>query len=149
MPFKLGDILTIRLNPPDKDDRVFILEPLHPNWKQPFCRSIEKSDYTDMMDWGYFVSDEGVLYGGHTPWPDYFEYYHGKLKEKDKLLHYVSLYLKGEIRLPELMVMQCRNILEYQMEYNLDYQNHGCFITDKQLAENVIINEEKSEQETT
>lgn len=149
LPFKLGDILTIRYG--NGKDPVFILEPHNEEDKKRRLRLISegKSDGSDMNDWGLYVSDDGVLYGDHTGAFDSFEYYRGKLSSNDRLLHYVSLYLKGEIRMPELLVMQGRIMLEYQLNSVLGIHNHGCCIPDSLLAENRLTPEEKEEIQNT
>ena len=92
-----------------------------------------------MYDWGLYVSDKGVLHGDYTGVYDHFQYYHGKLKGKERLLHYVNLFIqweKNEVRLPELLTMQSRIMLEILMEDGLPIQSHGCFISEEFLAEN-------------
>lgn len=141
MPFKAGDILTIRSEDTDEKNQIFILGP--PDESSEKRRSLlicgEIGDGTDMTEWGLFVSDEGILYGDHAMKSDSFEYYRGELKGNNRLLHYVSMYMKGEIRLPELLVMQCRIMLENLLDKPLDFKNHRCIISEHQLAENRIV----------
>jgi hypothetical protein len=103
------------------------------------------------MGCGYHVSDDCVLYWDHSGMYDCFEYYNGKLNGKERILHYISLFIKSEneknrgmgIDLPELLTMQSRIILEHYLDENLCYRNHGCYIPDNLLAENRMTNEEK------
>lgn len=99
-------------------------------------------DDLHMMGWGYFVDDTGVLYGEHTGNYDCYEYYRGKLEGKTRLLHYVNLFLNDEIRLPELLTMQCRIMLEHQLENGLCIRDHGRYIPENLLAENWVPLEE-------
>jgi hypothetical protein len=88
---------------------------------------------------GFFVDDNGILYNDHTTSYDSYEYYRGKLEEKEQLLHYVSLFMQGEssgIRLPELLTMQCRLMLEHMLGKGLTIDSHGCYIPEKLKAEN-------------
>ncbi len=80
-----------------------------------------------------FVSNSGVLYHDHS-WPsDSFELYRGELTGNNRLLHYVSLYLKDELCLPELLTMQCRIMLEHQLNSNLRYDTHDVYIPREKL----------------
>jgi len=137
VPFKRGDIVECR-------DRLFVVDSL-PHFSDGRGRNYEQyltgkfTDSSDMIGWGLFVDDDGILYGDHTGRYDRYKYYNGKLKGKERLLHYVSLFIHGEKReilLPELLTMQCRIMLEQKLENGLDFQNHGCYIADHLLAEN-------------
>ena len=89
--------------------------------------------------WQYTTGETASPIGG----ADCFEYYRGKYEGPARLLHYVGLYLKGELDLPEILTMQCRIFLESQLDRELDYQNHGCFIADDLLAENQLTETEQ------
>jgi hypothetical protein len=131
-PFKCGDILTDSRN-------VFVHNRLSQDDPERLAKYLsgEMGDGTDMIGWGFFVSDDGVLFGNHTHDLDCFEYYRGKPEGNNRLLHYVSLFLKDKIGLPELLTMQCRIMLEHQLECNFPIQSHGCYIDDSLLAENL------------
>lgn len=145
LPFKRGDIITCR-------DEVFVLDDV-PHWNSGMRKKYEEyltgayNDRSDMIGWGLFVSDSGVLYGDHTGAYDCYRYYRGKLESANRLLHYVSLFIKGEygFRLPELLTMQGRIILEQLIENDLLIRSHGCYIPDSLLAENLLTPEEKEE----
>lgn len=141
IPFQPGDVLTISEKRKREDNQIFVLKPPNEKVKQLYAKWKELP-YYEYMDvnthWGYLVSDGGILYGDHIGGADCFEYYRGKYKGQARLLHYVSLYLKGELDLPEILTMQCRIFLESQLEQELDYQNHGLFIPDDLLAENQL-----------
>ena len=136
-PFKRGDILTIRSNM-GQTDSIFVLD------------SIDRADLEWNMDrWGMFVDDRGVLYGDETDSVDCFEYYRGKLEGNQRLLHYVSLYLNDEIRLPELLTMQCRIVAENLLNKNFLINLRGCYISEHHLVENRLTSDEKEQIEKT
>jgi len=146
VPFKQGDIL-------EAFDSVFVLDDL-PHWDSGRGKKYEDhfsnmfNDRTDMIGWGFYVGDDGVLYGDHTGMLDYFKYYRGKLEGKERLLHYVSMYMQGnndEIRLPELLTMQSRIMLEHLMDNGLLIHSHGCYIQEHHMAENRLTEEEKEQ----
>lgn len=146
VPFQLGDVLTIPKKLKWEDDQIFVLKPPDERVKKRYAKMKELPYYEDLdvnTDWGYIVSDAGILYGDHIVGSDCFEYYRGKYDGSARLLHYVGLYLKGELDLPEILTMQCRIFLENQLNQELDYQNHGCFIADDLLAENQLTEEER------
>lgn len=114
VPFKRGDILTA-------NSLVFVLNRLMCDDQRLYQKFIkgELGDGTNMIGWGFYVDDDGILSGNHEANYDCFEYYREKLEGKDRLLHYVSLYLQGEkneINLPALLAMQCRIMVEHQLE---------------------------------
>jgi hypothetical protein len=144
MPFKRGDILVFR-DYPRKNDHVFVLDSLVQDDKELYQRRLEgkMSDGTDLMGWGFFVSDEGGLYDDHAGMQDYYNYYQGKLKGNQRLLHYVSLFLKEEIGLTELLNMQCRLTAEHQLANNFGVW--GGEIPENLLAENRLTDKEKEQ----
>jgi hypothetical protein len=136
-PFKCGDILIGNSTRQSKSS-IFVHEYLlrdNPKRLERYLKG-EAGDGSDLIGWGFFVNENGILYGDHTLEHDSFEYYRGKLKGKERLLHYVNLYLKKEISLPVLLTMQCRLMLELQLENNLHIDTHGCYIPEHLLAEN-------------
>lgn len=146
VPFQLGDVLTIPKKLKWEDDQIFVLKPPDERVKMRYVKmkGLPYYEYSDVnTDWGYVVSDAGVLYGDHIGGADCFEYYRGKYEGPVRLLHYVGLYLKGELDLPEILIMQCRIFLENWLNQELDYQNHGCFIADDLLAENQLTETEQ------
>jgi hypothetical protein len=142
IPFKRGDILTYVCDPVCRSsygmgkERIFVLDridhydPLHFERRKRF-----EGDKSDMNAWGLYVDDDGVLYGDHCYCYDCFEYYHGKLEGKDTLLHYVSLYMKGKITLPDLLAMQCRIMLQHQLDDGLPIDTHGRYIPDEYIID--------------
>jgi hypothetical protein len=139
VPFKDGDILTIPHNVIScEQSPIFVLDHLDWNNEKRLVRYMngELGDGTDMTGWGFFISDDGVLFGDNAFAYDSFKYYKGKLEGKDRLLHYVSLYIKDEIGLPELLTMQCRLIAEHQLKNNFPIESHGCYIPEQLLVEN-------------
>lgn len=148
LPFERGDILACW-------DTVFVLDSV-PHWNDGTWKKYEEfltgevNDRTDMIGRGLFASDEGILYSGHTGYYDNYQYYRGKLEGANRLLHYVSLYMKGEhgFHLPELLTMQCRIMLEEQLRSSLLMKSYGCYIPDSLLAENRLTPEEKEEIKT-
>ncbi len=148
IPFKRGDILTY---PPCNyrflPHRIFLLDSLscdNPKYHERAIRG-ECGDGSDLMAWGYFVSDNGVLYGDHAPDYDCFEYYNGKLEDNRRLLHYVNLFIKDKIDLPVLLNVQCRIIAEHQLKNDYFINAHGAFISEELLAENRLTSDEKDQ----
>jgi hypothetical protein len=134
-PFKRGDLLTY--SGTGKTD-VFVLDSFNRDDPERLARYLrgEAADGTDLTGWGFFVDDVGALYGDHACDYDSFEYYKGRMEGKDRLLHYVSLYMTGEIRLPELLNMQCRIVAEHLLSEHFNINSHGCCIPEQLLAEN-------------
>jgi Fe-S-cluster formation regulator IscX/YfhJ len=138
-PFKRGDILigsSSMLGQLGKS-RVFVHDGLNRDDPKVLERCFKgiMGDGSDLMGWGFFVNENGVLYGDHTYNHDSFEYYHGELTGNQRLLHYVSLYLKKEITLSEILTIQCRIMLEHQLNNNLPIKSHGCYIPEHLLAQ--------------
>lgn len=141
VPFQLGDVLTIPEKSKREENQIFVLRPLNEKAKKRYAKwkELPYYEYLDInSNWGYLVSDGGILYGNHIDGAERFEYYRGIYEGPARLLHYVSLYLKGKLDLLEILTMQCRIFLESQLDQELDYQNHGCFIADDLLAENQL-----------
>ena len=142
LPFEKGDIL-------EAWGEIFVLDWLPhwggfgPKYEDRVSGKAEFSDSSDMIGWGLYVGDNGVLYGDHTGMYDSYKYYRGKFTGNERLLHYVSLFMKGGIFLPELLTMQCRILLERQLDDDLPMQSHGCYIPENLLAENRIVEGEK------
>lgn len=137
----MGDVLTIPEKSKREENQIFVLRPLNEKAKKRYAKwkELPYYEYLDInSNWGYLVSDGGILYGNHIDGAERFEYYRGIYEGPARLLHYVSLYLKGKLDLPEILTMQCRIFLESQLDQELDYQNHGCFIADDLLAENQL-----------
>ena len=154
VPFKLGDILVYR-DRRYKNESIFVLK--SPGSDEPTIaeryNSEDSGDVRELLGWGYFLRDNGMLYGGHIPLRDHLEYYRGKLEGNQRLLHYVNLYLtnddKRKIDLPELLTMQCRIRSEHQMNSDFLIDGHGCFVSERDLAENRLTQEEKEKIEET
>ncbi|MCL2192652.1 MAG: hypothetical protein FWB78_04560 [Treponema sp.] len=139
-PFKHGDILTCgagRTRLYGKSP-AFVLDFLVRDNPKLLDRALrgEMFDGSDLTSWGFYVDDSGTLYGDHFHNHDDLEYYRGKVEGKDRLLHYVGLYLKKEITLPVLLTMQCRLMLEHQLDKDLRLSWHGRPIPEHLLAEN-------------
>ena len=68
---------------------------------------------------GFCVDEEGHLYDYSSSYDlEQLEYYHGNLSGHQRLLHYVSVYQKGEIRLTKFLAIQYEIMLEKQMDKN-------------------------------
>ena len=148
MPFKRGDLLIANYGNGNKSD-VFVLDYLARNDQSIIDRHKKgKCDDMHMKGNGFFVDDDGILYWDHTGNDDCYEYYRGKLEGKERLLHYVNLFIhedKKEIGLPELLTMQCRIMLENKLNNGLRINGHGCYIPENLLAENRLTKEEKEQ----
>jgi hypothetical protein len=141
-PFKRGDIL-IQTNSLLSKDKIFVLEYLDRDNEKMLakCLSGEMCDGTDLVGWGLYVGDDGLLYADHAHDHDCFEYYTRELTGKQRLLKYVSLYYKNEIALPALLTLQCRLMLEKQLHNDLRLDFYGLGITQD------IIQKEQTEHE--
>jgi hypothetical protein len=112
-PFKRGDILTYTA-PPFFDSagpsKTFVLDYLD---HEKFPHIIEdvkhgrSRDGSDMIGWGYYVDADGMTREDYMFSYDRFGYYRGKLEGANRLLQYISWYLKGELHLTELLQIQC------------------------------------------
>jgi hypothetical protein len=130
--FKKGDILTNRqsLQHPKDEEDVFILDSVDRDdpIKQERRLRGEMSDGTDLMGYGYCVDDDDGVLGRNEGFYDHFEYYRGKLKGKDTLLYYVSLFIKGEIDIPELLGIQSRLMQKHQYKEGMRTLLHGRYL---------------------
>lgn len=149
IPFKRGDILTIHSSYGSKRENVvFVFDSTtREDQLEQRLQGELFSDGTDMMGWGFFVSDNGLLYWSEVNGYDSFAYYQEVLEEKDRLLHYVSLFLEEEIHLPELLTMQCRILMEHQLVNYFRMDTHDCYISEHQLAENRLTPGQEEEME--
>ena len=160
MPFKRGDILTYNKGwDREAADTIFALDLFdrdNPEWLEMLSSEKINSDTESVR--GFFVEGGGHLCGYDSSYDhDALEYYRGKLKDINRLLRYVSLYLKDDISLPELLALQSRIILEHQLDNYLlqgeinQYilEEHPCEIDschddDVQTVQNSITTEEYS-----
>ena len=150
LPFKRGDILTYSKSCWAREE-VFVLKSTSRDDERLLAKHLcyEMGDGGDLMGWGYYASDEGVLYGDHSGSEDSFEYYRGKLSGKDSILNYVSLFIEDEIDLPELLTMQCKLFLSCINDGRLFTKAHGCYIPDHLHAKYWMSNEEKERLKQT
>ena len=133
-PFKRGDILTYGRcgsKAACYKEREFVLERMPHGVDENYA-------------WGYFVCDDGLLSEDHMYDYDSFEYYRGKLEGNQRLLQYVSWYLKDEIALTPLLLMQCRIMLQHQFENGL-YISDWAFQEEHMIAEGQVDHEKLSE----
>ena len=121
-PFKRGDILINSDSPWRLGKKsVLVLDRICHDNPNTFERRLRyEGDITDMCGWGYFVNDDGTLCEDNSYFYDRLEYYRGKLEGKDRLLQYVSWYLKDEIALTPLMLMQCRVVSQQHLNTSFD-----------------------------
>jgi hypothetical protein len=137
VPFKRGDILTARRRVARCDDEsIFVLDSLDRDIPNIQAR-ILKGDCDDMhmMGNGFFADDKGVLYSDHLMNYDSFEYYTGELQGKERLLHYVNLFIEEKISLSGLLAMQCRIMIEHLLNEGLRVDVHERFIPENLFAE--------------
>jgi hypothetical protein len=144
-PFKRGDILYFR-NQYGEEEGIdaFVLDSLSsddPKLHERYLRG-EIGDGSDLMGNGYFVNDSGFIYWDHAGVCDYFEYYTDRLEGKERILHYVSLFIKDKIGIPELLTMQSRIFMEHHLDNDLLIVSHGCYISENLRAENRLSEED-------
>ena len=146
VPFKHGDILRERYS---YVDRILVLEKLCDREKifaRHRCMNEEAGDDSD-IGWGYQINDRGVLYGDVVYENDCFEYYHEKLEKEQRLLRYVSLYLKGEINWLALLTLQSRIMLENKLNNDLRLCDYGLDLPQSILAEEYSWEEDEAIEE--
>ena len=137
IPFKRGDILVATRN---RIDEVFVFDrSLHDTPEQyDKCLKGIIADGGDMNGCGFFVNEAAVLHEDHTADYDSFEYFKGKLEGRERLLHFVSLYLTGKITLSDLLRMQCRIVAEQILSnrnFRIDGSDCDCYIPEPYLHE--------------
>ena len=128
LPFVKGDMLTPAESPYGNGEKAaMVLECTSREDVERLARRLryETSDGTDMLACCLRVDGGGLLYADHDSYGDCLEYFRGELKGSDRLLHYVSLFIKGELQLPELMVMQMRMFMQNQLDGNMTTDTHG------------------------
>jgi len=141
VPFKKGDVLIMAEKFPYYNE-PFVLEGcIHEDDEKTKLMAIDGSD---MIAWGFFVNENGILHGDHTTSYDSLVYYNGKFEGNYRLLHYLNLYFNEKLGLPEFVAMQNRIMIEKILNHNLHINWHGISVPDELLAENQITQEEKS-----
>lgn len=120
-PFKRGDILTIKNYFMGKEPIIFVLNSIdYDDPKANEKRLRYEGDSTDMTAGGYFMGGDGILTQELIiPYSD-CEYYRGKLEGENRLLQYISWYLRDEIALPALLIMCSRIMLEHHIDTALN-----------------------------
>ncbi|MCD8372614.1 MAG: hypothetical protein LUD27_04870 [Clostridia bacterium] len=106
VPFKKGDIVVSRRHPIGEEytKQVFVfLDAACQGDKKRIKYLKKKGDDTDMIANGYFLSDDGILYGECIHYYPDLEFYRGTFEGKDKILWAVSNYLQGKIDLSLLL----------------------------------------------
>jgi len=170
LPFKRGDILTYNSYWLDKKEGIFVLESTDQSEDEKSMKkrkkNIESGCSGDMRGQGFYVYEDGLIHLEHSPMDysagydyyttcyDNYEYYQGKLECRERILHYVSLFLKNEIGLPELLAAQNQITAEYQFENcgtklkygDLATSSTGYCIPENLLAENRFPTEELLEK---
>lgn len=138
LPFKRGDILksTGGILP---DIFVLMEDSEVSRQSEWYVRGLrgEGADGSDMQSWAFFVDDTGTLFREHIGPYDGFEYYKDKLEGKDRLLYYVSLFLRDELELVGLLTMQGRLIAEQLLDSNFKFGMHNSHILEHLIYENL------------
>ena len=122
MPFERGDILTYKKGWDKEDDGiVFVFDSFEHN-----VIKLPKEKYRDTKRIkGFYVCENGDLLDHDSPYDlEQIEYYRGELKDSRRLLHYISLFMKGKLRLPELLSIQNRIKLSLQLD-NWVFREYG------------------------
>ena len=154
IPFERGDILT------GDDGGIFVfagvgaddakIHAYEDNDDMEVSRKALADYDNTTYGWGYFVNENGLLYGDHLLSKNAnYTHYQGKLEGNHRLLHYLSLYFKGEIGIAAMLNMQCRIFLECKLSNNFNIDSHGCYVPVELLAENRLTQDEKEELERT
>jgi hypothetical protein len=147
VPFKKGDVLTINSFWYGKEEFVLVLESVKDNATSVGQRLV-----------GFNVNDEGEIYKScgvgfaYSGRYDYdritdgdYEYFRGKYKEKEHILHYISLFMQDKICLTELMDIRVRIEAEKQFESSRSVNDILRYKPAHLLAENRL-NKEQTEQ---
>ena len=122
LPFKRGDILTFSGSAyAHKKKRILVLESTTSCYENAHKRFInhESGDGSDLVGWGYFVGEDGLLHEDHVHEEDELGYCRSKLEGDARLLQYVSWYLRNEICLSALLTVQCRIVVQHQLDNDL------------------------------
>jgi len=104
-PFKRGDIIKQGAN-------IFVLERICDREKM-FARESNPGSICGLC---YYINDNGCLTGNPIYDNDCLEYYNGELRGTQRLLKYISMFVKGEINLLALLTLYNRIMLERQLE---------------------------------
>lgn len=103
-PFQRGDILTIAQNQFYREDApLLLLDRLDCDDPVMLARHLAQGDDSDRVAWGFSVDGNGRLYHNHIVHYDQLVYFAGRPEGANALLHYISLYMKEQIHLPELL----------------------------------------------
>ncbi|MDR0876835.1 MAG: hypothetical protein LBN21_02190 [Treponema sp.] len=134
-PFQKGDILTyVDRNTREGEEEIFVLEYMYcnnPELHQRYLTNDFCGDISDMNAAGYALANSlgsGLVFDTIMLATD-LQYYKGSLKGKRKILKYVSLFLRDEIKIDLLTALQNKILLESFIElcgenlawYNLKY----------------------------
>jgi hypothetical protein len=118
-PFQKGDILKSRgFGFYNSHSGIGVLNHLdrnHPHDPNRLARCLQYGDTSDMYAAVYYMSNDGFLWHDRFPYTD-LAYYKGEFEGTDRLLKYVSRYLKRELDLPNLLAMQNKIMLEQLIE---------------------------------
>ena len=111
-PFKKGDILY-----DTKHKRIFVLNRFNTEIKHWAHEEHSAITWDSLNFPGYigtlaFIDSKNNLSLASVENHDYYEYYHGKLTEDKRLLHFVSLFWKDELDIDDLLAMNSEILLE-------------------------------------
>jgi len=119
-PFKCGDILTYALDPkshPFGYDKLYVLESIdHQDEETMERRKRYDGDISDMNAWGYGIDESGLVVRAEMWSYDRLEYYRGKLTDGQRMLYFVSKYLKKDVYLEQLLAVQSKILLQSASE---------------------------------
>lgn len=106
-PFKKGDIL-LGSNPFTLGHSGFNREPFVLDsicyWNERNLNNLRKNaDTSDMTAYGYWVNEDGQVYGECMHSYQKLEYYRGELTSSSRILTAISNHIKGEINCAELL----------------------------------------------
>ena len=153
MPFKRGDILMrendwYRINR-ERNIVISVVESIDCKHETAATVTSEELLHKTKIINALYVDKNGDLcydrnLASSKPY-EKLEYYRGELTGRHRILYYFSLYLRGEIHLPEFLSMQQQIKLEHQRDTRIDDDSHAyTIVANSDLPESInVVNTER------